>query len=244
MGAGTVLVAAAVVALATGVQTVTGFGLALLAVPLLSLAIPTETAVVVCTTLGLVTSAVQATLERRHGDRATIVAMLAGAVVGAPLGFSLLVVATEVQLRLALVAVITVFLVVDLRGVRPVSANRAVDVGAGFVSGVLNASLSTNGPPLVMALHARHLPPEVFRGTLTAVFVGANVVTVALFTAGGRYDADVGVLLLAALPGLALGVVAGVRRRARLRPERFRQLVRTLLAATAAVSAVGLLTAI
>jgi uncharacterized membrane protein YfcA len=235
--------AAAVAALAGGVQAVTGFGFALLAVPLLSLGLPTETAVVVSATLGLVSSTAQAVLERQHGDRPTIGRMLLGAAVGAPLGFVVLVVTTEWQLRLLLVLVIAAFLVVNLRGLRLPQGGRGVDLAAGLVSGALNSSLSTNGPPLVMALHARQLSPPVFRGTLTAVLAGANIITVALFAVGGRYDADVGSLLLVALPGLGLGVAVGVRHRRRLDPERFRQLVLALLATTGVISLVALVTA-
>lgn len=240
MDAGQVVVAALVVLVAAGVQSVTGFGFALLAVPLLSLVIPTPTAVVLSASLGLFSSSVQAWLERHHGDRRTIRWMLAGALIGSPFGFALLVVATERQLRSMLVVVICAFLLLNLTGFRLHRASRRVDLAAGVVSGALNSSLSTNGPPVVMALHARHLPPPVFRGTLTAVLAGANVVTVLLFAFGGRYDADVGVLLLASLPALAIGVAVGVRHRARLSPERFRSLVVALLAATAVVAAIGL----
>lgn len=236
------VLAAIVVALAAGIQTVTGFGFALVAVPALSLFIPTETAVVLSASLGLLSSTGQAVAERRHGDRRTIGWMLGGAVVGAPFGLLVLVVATERQLRIALVVVIVVFLAVNVRRIRVTRVSRAVDLVAGAVSGLLNTALSTNGPPLVMALHPRHLAPQVFRGTLTAVLAGSGVVTVSLFAASGRYDADVVVLFLAGLPGMALGFGLGVRHRHRIGPERFRQIVIALLAATAIVALVGLLT--
>lgn len=236
-----VVLAAVVVALAAGIQTVTGFGFALVAVPALSLFLPTETAVVLSASLGLLSSTGQAVAERRHGDRLTIRWMLGGAVLGAPFGLLVLLVATERQLRIALVAVIVVFLVVNLRQITVTRASRAVDLVAGAVSGVLNTALSTNGPPLVMALHPRHLAPPVFRGTLTAVLAGSGIVTVALFVVSGRYDVDVAVLFLAGLPGMALGFGLGVRHRHRIGSERFRQVVIVLLAATAMVAIVGLL---
>ena len=234
--------AAAIVALAAGIQTVTGFGFALVAVPALSLFIPTETAVVVSASLGLISSSGQAVAERRHGDRRTIRWMLGGAAVGAPFGLLVLLVATERQLRVALVVVIGIFLVVNLRRITVTRASRTVDLLAGTVSGLLNTALSTNGPPLVMALHPRHLEPPVFRGTLTAVLAGSGIVTVGLFAVSGRYDADVVVLFLAGLPGMALGFALGVRHRHRIGPERFRQVVIVLLAATAVVALIGLVT--
>jgi uncharacterized membrane protein YfcA len=242
VSAAQVVLTAAVVALAAGIQTVTGFGFALVAVPALSLFIPTETAVVLSASLGLISSTGQAVSERHHGDRRTIRWMLGAAVLGAPFGLLVLLVATERQLRIALVTVIVVFLVVNLREITVTRASRGVDFVAGAVSGLLNTALSTNGPPLVMALHPRRLAPPVFRGTLTAVLAGSGVVTVGLFAASGRYDLDVAVLFLAALPGMALGFGLGLRHRHRIGTQRFRQVVITLLAATAAVAVVGLLT--
>ena len=49
-------------------------------------------------------------------------------------------------------------------------------VGVGFVSGVLNTSLSTNGPPLVFGLQARHLGAAPFRATISTVFAFSNIV--------------------------------------------------------------------
>lgn len=237
-----VALSAVIVAFAAGVQTVTGFGFALMAVPLLSLVIPTETAVVLSASLGLLSSSGQAYTERRHGDRPTIKRMLLGAAVGAPFGLLLLIVATERQLRIVLVVVIAVFLLINVRNINLRRPSRVVDLVAGAVSGALNTVLSTNGPPLVMALHVRHLTPQVFRGTLTAVLAGSGVITVALFALSGRYERDIVVLFLVSLPGLAAGFALGVRHRHRVSAARFRQLVIALLAVTGVVALVGLLT--
>jgi hypothetical protein len=66
------------------IQTVTGFGFALLAVPLMSMAVPTETAVVIAATLGTFTSGGQAWTERHHGDHSAMKRLTLAAFVGAP----------------------------------------------------------------------------------------------------------------------------------------------------------------
>ena len=156
------------------VQTVTGFGFSLLAVPIMSMAVPTELAVVISATLSTFTSGGQAWTERHHGDRPTIKRLVLSAFVGMPLGLVILTFATSQQLKIGLAAVIIVFLIVNLRGFRLEGASMPVDLGAGFVAGVLSTSLSTNGPPLVMALHARHFTPQVFRGTIYWVLVSVS----------------------------------------------------------------------
>ena len=169
-----------------------GFGFALLAVPLMAIVIPAEEAVV----LVRAPSRCSRRRPRRSPSGPTPCARSragcwSGRVVGAPVGLAILTVTTGRQLRFLLAAVIFAFLVLTLRGFTLHRAGRAVDLGAGMVAGVLNTSLSTNGPPIVMALHAREMPPDPFRATIAAVFTGSNVIAVTLFAATGRYDVDV-----------------------------------------------------
>ena len=225
-----------VVLIAAIVQSAAGFGFSLLAVPLMSLAIPTETAVVVAVSLGMLTSSIQAIAQREHGDRPTILRMLIGAAIGAPFGLLVLSLASNRQLKFGLVVVIIAFLGINLRGLAIERGSRVVDVVAGTVSGVLNTTLSTNGPPLVMALHARHLTPSVFRATISAVLAGTGVITIGLFLASGRYGADVRQLMVLAIPTAIIGYAVGARLRTRIHPSRFRRVVVALLVITAMVT--------
>lgn len=243
MGAVDLWTTVVVVLVAAMVQSTTGFGFSLLAVPLISLALPTESAVVIAATLGTLTSSAQAIGQREHGDQPTILRMLAGAAVGAPFGLILLTVASNRQLKFGLAAVIIAFLVINLRGLTIERGSRGVDVVAGTISGVLNTSLSSNGPPLVMALHARHMSPSAFRATISAVFAGTGVITVGLFLASGRYDSDVRKLLVAAVPAMVMGYAIGARVRPHIDPPRFRQAVMVLLTATAIITLAGALMA-
>ncbi len=223
------------------VQTVTGFGFSLLAVPIMSMAVPTELAVVISATLSTFTSGGQAWTERHHGDRPTIKRLVLSAFVGMPLGLVILTFATSQQLKIGLAAVIIMFLIVNLRGFRLERASMPVDLGAGFVAGVLSTSLSTNGPPLVMALHARHFTPQVFRGTISWVLVSVSVVSLALFAATGHFTTDVAWSLLVAGPALVVGFFLGHRFRGHIDPTRFRGLVTLLLAVTALVTIVSVI---
>lgn len=232
-------VVACVVLVSASVQTLTGFGFALLAVPLLALVMPAESAVVISASLGLLTSAGLAVKERAHGDRVAIRRMLGGAAIGAPLGIIVLGLVTGRQLRFLLAGVIFSFLLVTLRGWALRKDSAGVEIGAGVVSGVLNTTLSTNGPPLVMALQARHLPPSQFRGTLAPVVAATGVLTVVLFAVTGRYDTEVWQSLAVALPALGLGYLIGARQHHRFEPVAFRRLVLVLLAITGTVTLVG-----
>lgn len=225
------------------VQTVTGFGFSLLAVPIMSMAVPTEIAVVISATLSTFTSGGQAWTERHHGDRPTVKRLVLASFIGMPFGLFILTFASSQQLKIGLAAVIIVFLIVNLRGFRLENASTPVDVSAGLVAGVLSTSLSTNGPPLVMALHARHFSPEVFRGTISTVLVALSVVSLGLFAVTGHFTTEVAWSLLVAGPALVIGFFIGHRVRTKINPARFRGLVTLLLAVTAIVTIVSVVAA-
>lgn len=224
------------VLLAAGIQTITGFGFSLLAVPIMSMAVPTETAVIIAATLSTVTSGGQAYSERHHGDRPTIGRLLIAAAIGSPFGLVILTVASSQQLKIGLAIVIVLFLLLNLRGFTLHRPSIAVDLGFGFVAGLLSTSLSTNGPPLVMALHPRHFPPPKFRGTIASVLVSLGVLSLVLFAVSGKFHSDIVVALLIAVPAMFLGFFVGHRFRGRIEPSGFRRLVTMLLAATALVT--------
>ncbi len=237
MSALEIAVVAGAVFAASLVQVLSGFGFALLAVPLMTLAVDTKEAVVISTLMGAGVSTWQAWHGRAHTVGPVAKRMIVAAYAGMPLGLLVYLTVDDQVLRLllglaVLVAVCLLAIRLDLRHVGP-----GLDAGAGFLSGVLNTSLSTNGPPLVFALQARHLQPDAFRATINTVFAFSNVLGVSLFLASGRVDRDGVVAAAISLPALFAGQFVGYPLRRHVHGERFRVLVLLLLTA-AALSAI------
>jgi uncharacterized membrane protein YfcA len=230
-----VMVAIAVFS-AAFVQALSGFGFALLAVPLMTLQVSTKEAVVITTLLGSGVSAFSAWHGRKAVDRAIARHMVIGAYLGMPLGLVVFLAVDEHVLRALLgVAVLAAVVLLALR-VSVHHVGTRLEVGAGFVSGVLNTSVAANGPPLIFVLQARELRPDVFRGTLNTVFACGNVLGLALFLAAGKVTSDGIIASAVALPALAVGQLAGYPVRRFVAGERFRILVLCLLAAAALTS--------
>ena len=136
-------------------QIVAGFGFALLAVPLMTLAIEPKVAVVVSTLTGVFVTGWQAYRDRAEADRGLVRRMTIGAYIGMPLGLLVFITVDDNVLRLMLgIAVLIAAVMLALR-VNLHQAGPRLDYGSGLVSGVLATSLSTNGPPLVFALQER-----------------------------------------------------------------------------------------
>lgn len=229
---------AAVVFVAALVQVLSGFGFALLAVPLMTLAISAREAVVVSTLLGIGLSTWQAWRQRADADRALVRRLAASAYVGMPFGLWVFVVVGDQTLRLLLgVAVLAATVLLAAR-LNLRHAGPALDIGAGFLSGVLNTSLSTNGPPLVFVLQARHLDAPAFRGTISAVFALSSLAGIALFVGAGKVTGDGLLAAAVSLPASLAGQFAGFPLRRHIHGERFRLLVLGLLC-VAALSAIA-----
>lgn len=229
------LVPAAVFLLASAVQAVTGFGFALVAVPLLALTLDPVPAVAATNILSVAISLVVAGADRDHVRwRQAWWVSIAG-IVAMPLGLLLI---TEVSERL-LTAVIAVVLLASTAlvafGAR-LPAGRGTDVGVGVVSGALLTSTGMNGPPVVVAFQAEGLAPRPFRGTLSTVFVIQGVAGVALMALVGQVAVEALWAALVGLPMVWLGWVVGNRVFRGLDPEPFRRIVLAMLVVTAVVA--------
>lgn len=210
-------------------QAVSGFGFALAAMPLLTLVLAPSDAVVAQTIIGAGLSTVMAYQMRADIDRAIVRWVAPAAALGMPVGLAIAEVVSDRVLRMAVGLAVLAATVTIARNVRAHGASRRVEVVAGFTSGVLATTTGTNGPPLVIGLSARALPPPAFRATLQALFIGANVVALPLFAAAGRITANaVGAAAIAIVP-TALGRVVGERVFRRLRVELFRRVVLAML---------------
>lgn len=222
---------------AASVQAVSGFGFALLSVPLMTLAIPTKDAVVVSTIVGLFITVFQAYQLRADTERPLAKRCIIGAYLGMPIGLVLFVTLDDDVLRLMLG--ISVLGAVGLLLMRYPSADVPVafDYGSGFVSGILNTSLSTNGPPLAFSLSARRLQPDVFRATINTIFAFSAVVSLSMFLLAGKVTRDGVVAAAIAMPSMLLGQIAGTPLRRHVQGERFRWLTIGLmvLAGTSAI---------
>lgn len=214
------------------VSGISGFGYALAATPLCSMVIAPSEAVVLITLCGM-TPAIQNFIAfRREVDLVVARRMLAASLVGMPLGLVVLEAFGDVPLRLTIgITTLTIALLL-LVGVELRRANAYTDVALGFVSGVLNTSVGTNGPPLVIGLRAHNLDIPRFRGTISALFVIAQVVALALFGVRGRVHLDLVWIALAVIPVETLVIYAGQRVSLRLGRRRFDHVVLGLLLAT------------
>jgi uncharacterized protein len=220
---------AAAVMFASFVQVSAGFGFGLLAVPVMTLAIEPREAIVVSTLIGVCVSGWQTWHLREHVDHPSVRRMTPAAYAGMPLGLWVFIAVDDQVLRFALgiavlIAVVLLAVRIDVHHVGP-----TLELGGGFVSGILNTSLSTNGPPLVFVLQARGLGADPFRGTISRIFAWSAIGALVGFVAFGKVTQDGLIATAVALPAMILGQAAGTPVRRHVHGDRMRWLVLVLL---------------
>lgn len=217
-----------VVAVTALLQSITGFGFALLSVPLFALRIDVHEAVVLSACLGTVSSGWQTYFLRQNVQSETARRYILASLVGIPFGYASFVLFHDHVLRL-LVGVAVLF------GTAVVAFGKRLRVGSawerllGVVSGALLIATSTNGPPIVLALQAQRMPMLAFRATLARIFFVSGVISVVLFAVTGKIDWGTAAAAAICVPVMTLAVLLGNRLVRHLAERPFRVLVLVLL---------------
>ena len=229
-----------VVALASAAQTVSGFGFALIATPLVAVLVGPKEAVVGLTIVGVLLTA-QLWLRGRGSVRRSTVAMITiSALVGMPLGVLVLIRADERTLTVLIAVAVIAFALLLWRGLL-LPVHPATDAVAGFTAGILSTSTGTSGPPIVIALSGKEMGPPEFRSTISAIFLIQSCAALALFALTRQATADAVSVALAGLPGVLLGSFAGERGFRRLDHAAFRKVVLAMLLLSGLVALAGAL---
>ncbi|HVM53375.1 MAG TPA: sulfite exporter TauE/SafE family protein [Acidimicrobiales bacterium] len=226
-------IAAVVVAIGAAVQGGVGFGMNLIAAPILAVLDPTLVPGPALAA-ALVLTILVAARDRATIDRRGVSFALAGRVPGTVIGALLIASIPDegVTVTVGLAVLLAVALNATRLGLRPTPP---VLLTAGVVSGFASTVSSVGGPP--MAVVYANEPGPVIRGTLSFIFViGAAMSLVALVAVGDFGTREAGASLFLMVPGtlgfLASGWVAGHVDRGKTRT------------AVLAVAALGALTAL
>lgn len=222
-------------------QAVSGFGSALVAVPLLALVVDPQSAVVAATLVGLSLAGYAVTAERGHVDRQITWQLLMAGAFGMPFGLWLLTTLSDAALS-GLMAASVLMALAAVGGLVRVRGGRPVTWGTGVLSGVLLTSTGMNGPPLVLGLHVLNLEARTFRATLQAVFLGHDALAVVSFVVVGVVSPPAMLLALGGVLGSVLGWKVGDRVFHRLSATMFRRVLIVGLLASATSLAVTALT--
>ncbi|MBK1658313.1 sulfite exporter TauE/SafE family protein [Paracraurococcus ruber] len=214
-----------------------GFGAALIFVPLASLAVGPQRAPPLM--LALEVAAIIALTPRAWAlaDRREVGWLTLGAALGTPLGAAVLALAEPLLLRWAVVLVVLALLGLLASGWRfRGTPARPVALGFGVAGGVLGGVAMVSGPPIVAYLLGRESDARRLRANFALYIAAGGVLAGIAYAAAGLLDAAVLPPMLVAAPAYWGGIWLGARMFGLASDLTFRRLCYGMIAAAALIS--------
>jgi hypothetical protein len=197
-------------------KSVTGMGLPLIAIPIASLFVDVNDAIVVIAFPNMLANAVLAGRER-HSYRETrdLPTLAISGVVGAVVGTLLLVNIPETPLIVAVIVAIVGYVVLffahpDLR-VGP-QRSRRLAPAVGGVAGVFQGAVGISGPIVGSWIHSYRLPRSAYLLSVTSLFFITGLTQLVVLIGSGELSGRVIATLLACAPVLG-SIPVGTRLR-------------------------------
>ena len=189
-----------------------GFGFAMMAVPVFSLFLQPADAVVLAAILTLSVSALTYKAWWGQFDARVFMPMLGGSVVGTAIGVMFLTRASTTEFQLWIgVTVVCACLFVSRLKPGAGSNIRFLPTATGAASGLMNGAFAIPGPPVIAYAMICIPEPARSRAFLMAFFFASNVLAVVMFTVADMVTATPLLLLLLAFPMSFIGDQLGHR---------------------------------
>ncbi|MBN2898318.1 MAG: sulfite exporter TauE/SafE family protein [Clostridia bacterium] len=216
----------ATIFIAAMVQGMSGFGFSLVAMPFLAMVMPLKVLVpilVICS-LALNIIIFSKMTGKVHLKRITVL-LIVGAL-STPLGVQVLTVIDERLLRGVVGSLVFFSALIMLRGVHVHFKNKQLTYAiTGFLSGVLNGSVSLSGPPVVLMLVNEGEEKNDFKKNISGYFLALNIFTIPSFFFKGLIDVYVMKMSAIGIIVLLIGATIGIRLGDRIDEKKFKMIV-------------------
>ncbi len=228
----------AVILFSSFLQTITGFGYALSAAPLLALIMGPKDAIMFVLFTGIITKLTLLIRTWHQSSFSAISLLFAASLVGALPGAYVLKIISDATLKLAIGLVLIIITIAMAHNFRVnIRQPRLAQSVVGVVSGFLATTTSLSGPPVVMYYLNQQTDKEKVRANLTRYFILSNASSLVI----SYYFGTVNLQLLTAntlicLPAILLGVWLGEKIFAKFNATAFRKLALAVIAASALIS--------
>lgn len=210
----------------------------MMAMPVMTVAVPVERAVVIMAVVGTLSTWWQVVTLRSDIDRWLATRLTAATYMGMPVGLVVLNVVDDRWLRIGVGSIVLVAAVLLVRRTGLNRFGPGLDYSMGLISGIFSTSVGLNGPPLVFGLQSHDVDPARFRATIAVVFAVGNIFALGLFAVDDKFTADGMRAAGVAIPAALLGTVVGGLVRPLVPDSKFRSIVIALLV-VAGVSAIA-----
>ncbi|RVT96660.1 sulfite exporter TauE/SafE family protein [Rhodovarius crocodyli] len=211
-----------------------GFGAALIFMPLASAAIGARMAAPLLLAVDGITSLGLLPRAWAMANRREVAVMTMGCAMGTPIGTYVLTHADPLFIRWAIVGVVIMALALLMSGWRYRGQPRAaLTLGVGAASGLFSGVAQVGGPPVVAYWLGGSIPVATVRANIMLYFAAAAVVTGISFAVAGLFVRDLLYYAILTAPLYAVGVFIGSRLFGLASERTFRRVCYGLIVAAA-----------
>jgi len=226
----TSLLLAAVIFAAAFLQYTSGFGFALVAMPLCTLLFGVRTAAPLVALAGITVQVINVVRFRRDINRREFLRLAASSALGVPIGVWGLSALDADLVKTALGILLISYGLYNL--VKPHALPLIGDAWVypvGFVAGCLGGAFNTSGPPVAVYGSLKGWQRDEFRSTLQTFFFVNSFMVIAGHLTAGHYSREVLTSYLVAVPALLLGNFAAARLDHKISASIFRTIVAAMI---------------
>jgi len=224
-----------IVLVASILQSATGFGFAIMAIPFLLLLFEPHDAIQLNIILCFLLSLIMIYKIRKEINKDILIRLIKGSIVGILPGLVLFIFLDVRPLKLfvsILILVITSLLIAKIH-FRQSSRKELI---VGVFSGLLTTSIGLPGPPLMIYFAGTRLDKATIRGTTVAYFVFVSLISLLLQYSMYEISRDVWIATLWSIPFVLIGIFLGQWVFARLNQQLLQKLIYLLLFCTGSYS--------
>jgi len=205
------------------IQSITGFGFAVVGTPLLLFFMEPKQVVSLMVFGALILNLMVIYKTRGKSDPKVIWPMFIASLIGIVPGVYILKVVDASNLKLCIgILILLVSFFMASNYVMTIKREKLATILVGIVSGFMGGATSLSGPPVALFLMNQQQDKEAFRANLVRYFCLGNIAT--LLVMYFMETMELGVLRqgLYAIPGVLLGVWVGEKAFARVSPKLFK----------------------
>jgi uncharacterized membrane protein YfcA len=211
-------------------QSLTGFGFALIMMPLVTVVLGIRTAAPVVALAALTVYSVNLVRYRRSINVPEVLRLGVASAAGVPVGIWVLSHADEKVVMRILGLILVAYAGYSLLQPKTRRVLSWVWVyPAGFLAGCFGGAYNTPGPPVIVYGSMRQWPRDEFRAVLQALFFLNGILVVGSHALAEHLTKQVLVYYLYAVPALAVGILVGSVVDPRINQGQFRTIVTVMI---------------
>lgn len=232
-----IIAALLAVFLAGLIQGLTGFGFALVAVPIMTIFLSPKKVIPIVLIHAILIILVLLYQARKWIDLKRIWPLMIAGIVGLPFGTYLLIFLKVGTLKVLIGSVIVLFALAFLKGFKKeIKSEKLAFAPVGFISGLLAGSTMMGGPPVILFFTNQGLNKNAFRANIVCYFVILSFAAIPVYVAGGLITKEVIKYAIWLLPAMICGGIIGIKLSRVVEEQLFQKIVLIILIVAGSIS--------